>query len=81
VTVGQPFTFQLTGDLTIRETTRPATFDVNATLQPDGTLSGTATSTIQYSDWGVSIPSVPFVASVGDQVVLGLTFNATTSEA
>ncbi|MBV9324134.1 MAG: YceI family protein [Chloroflexi bacterium] len=80
VSVGQPFTFQLTGDLTIRDTTQPATFDVTATLNPDGTLHGTATSTIQYADWGVSIPSVPFVASVGDQVVLGLDFNVTTAQ-
>jgi polyisoprenoid-binding protein YceI len=81
VTVGQPFTFQLTGDLTIRDTTRPTTFDVTATLNPDGTVSGSATGDIQYSDWGISIPSVPFVANVGDTVVLGLTFNTTTSQA
>jgi polyisoprenoid-binding protein YceI len=81
VAVGQPFTFQLTGDLTIRDTTRPATFDVTATVGEDGTLTGTATSAIQYSGWGVSIPSVPFVASVGDQVVLGLAFNATPADA
>ena len=81
VTVGQPFTFQLTGDLTLRDTTRPATFDVTATMADDGTLTGTATSTIAYSDWGISIPSVPFVASVGDQVVLGLSFNATNADA
>jgi len=81
VSVGVPFTFALTGDLTIRDTTRPATFDVTAMLGEDGTLTGTATSTIQYADWGLSIPSVPFVASVGDQVVLGLAFNATTADA
>ncbi len=80
VTAGQPFTFQLTGDLTIRDTTRPVTFDVTATQGDDGMLTGTATSTIQYSDWGISIPSVPFVASVGDQVVLGLGFNATNAQ-
>jgi polyisoprenoid-binding protein YceI len=81
VTVGQPFTFQMTGDLTIRDTTRPVTFGVTATLGADGNLSGAATSTVQYSDWGISIPSVPFVASVGDQVVLGLSFNATSAVA
>jgi polyisoprenoid-binding protein YceI len=79
VTVGQPFTFQLTGDLTIRDTARPVTFDVTATMADDGSLTGAATSTIAYSDWGISIPSVPFVASVGDQVVLGLNFNATNA--
>jgi polyisoprenoid-binding protein YceI len=79
VSVGQPFTFQLTGDLTIRHTTRPVTFDVTATLGSDGMLTGTATSTVAYSDWGISIPNVPFVASVGDQVVLGLDFSAATA--
>jgi polyisoprenoid-binding protein YceI len=81
ITVDQPFTFQLTGDLTIRDTTQPVTFDVTATLGDDGDLTGTATSTIQYSDWGISIPNVPFVASVGNQVVLGLDFNATGDQA
>jgi polyisoprenoid-binding protein YceI len=79
VNVGQPFTFQLTGDLTIRNTTRPVTFDVTATLGTDRTLTGTATSTIEYSDWGITIPDVPFVASVGDQVVLGLNFDAVSA--
>ncbi len=78
-TVGQPFTFQLSGDLTIRNTTRPATFDVTVTPAADGSLNGSASSTIQYSDWGISIPSVPFVASVGNAVVLQLNFDATTA--
>jgi polyisoprenoid-binding protein YceI len=79
VTVGQPFTFQLNGDLTIRNTTRPAAFDVTVTPAADGSLTGSATTTIQYSDWGISIPSVPFVASVGNQVVLELNFDATAA--
>jgi polyisoprenoid-binding protein YceI len=79
VTPGQPFTFQLSGDLTIRGVSKPATFDVTVTPAADGTLSGSATTTIQYSDWGISIPSVPFVASVGNQVVLQLSFDATAA--
>ena len=79
VTPGQPFTFQLSGDLTIRGVSKPATFDVTVTPAADGTLSGSATTTIQYSDWGISIPSVPFVASVGNQVVLQLNFAATAA--
>jgi polyisoprenoid-binding protein YceI len=81
VTVGQPFTFQLVGDLTIKDTTKPVTFDVTATLDADGNLTGAATSTVNYSDWGIAIPSVPFVASVEDEVVLGLNFNATSADA
>jgi polyisoprenoid-binding protein YceI len=76
ISAGQPFTFQATGDLTIAGTTQPATFDVTLTPADDGSLSGSATSTINYADWGVTIPSVPFVASVENTVVLGVTFSA-----
>jgi polyisoprenoid-binding protein YceI len=76
VTADQPFTFQAAGDLTIKDVTRPATFDVTVTPATDGSLGGTATTTIQYADWGVSIPSVPFVASVDNDVVLQFDFTA-----
>jgi polyisoprenoid-binding protein YceI len=73
---GQVYTFDLTGDLTIKGTTRPATFSVSVTPAADGQLEGTATSTINYADWGVSIPSVPFVASVDQDVTVQLAFSA-----
>jgi len=76
ITGGQPLTFQATGDLTIAGTTRPTTFDVTLTPASDGSLSGSASSTINYADWGVRIPSVPFVASVDNAVTLGITFTA-----
>ncbi len=78
VTAGQPFTFQATGDLTIKDTTRPVTFDISVTPTSAGSVGGTATATINYADWGVSIPSVPFVASVDQDVVLKLDFSATS---
>jgi polyisoprenoid-binding protein YceI len=74
--VGQPITFQLTGDLTIKDVTKPATFDVTVTPTSNGALEGTASTSIQYADWGVMIPSVPFVASVDDEVTLELAFTA-----
>jgi polyisoprenoid-binding protein YceI len=77
VTAGQPFTFQATGDLTITDTTRPVTLDISVTPTSDGSVDGTATATIGYADWGVSIPSLPFVASVDQDVVLKLDFSAT----
>jgi len=77
LTVGQSYALQLSGDLTIKDVTRPAVFNVNVTPTADGVLEGSATSTIQYADWGVSIPSVPFVASVDNQVTLQLDFTAT----
>jgi polyisoprenoid-binding protein YceI len=76
---GKPFTFQATGDLSIKGVIRPATFDVTVVPTADGRLEGTATTTIQYADWGVAIPSVPFVASVDNQVAVQLDFAATTT--
>jgi polyisoprenoid-binding protein YceI len=75
-TVGQSFTIEATGDLTIRDVTKQATFDITVTPAVDGTLDGSATTTIHYADWGVSIPSVPFVASVDNDLVLQLDFSA-----
>jgi polyisoprenoid-binding protein YceI len=76
VTIGQAFTFQAIGELTIKDVTRQATFDVTVTPAAERTLDGSATTTIQYADWGVSIPSVPFVASVDKDVVLQFDFSA-----
>ena len=75
-TVGQSFTFQMVGDLAIRGTTREATFDVVVTPTAANRLEGKASSTIKYADWGVSIPRVPTVAGVAEQVALHLDFVA-----
>ena len=76
VSAGQAFSFEAHGDLTIKGVSRPATFVVTLKPAADGSLSGSATTTVAYADWGVSIPSVPFVASVGHQVTLVLRFSA-----
>ena len=78
-TVGQSFTFQMVGDLAIRGTPRETTFDVVVTPTAENRLEGTASSTIRYADWGVSIPRVPSVAGVADQVALHLDFVAIDS--
>jgi hypothetical protein len=33
-------------------------------------------SMVAYADWGVNIPSVPFVANVGQEVPLALSIEA-----
>jgi polyisoprenoid-binding protein YceI len=78
-TVGQSLTFQMIGDLMIRGTTRETTFDVTVTPVNEDRLEGTATTTITYADWGVTIPQVPSVAGVSDQVALHLDFVAVES--
>jgi polyisoprenoid-binding protein YceI len=45
VTVGQPFTFQVVGDLTIRDVTRPTTFDVTVTPVSETRIEGLASVT------------------------------------
>lgn len=53
VQVGIPITFQVTGDLTLRGTTRPVTFDVVVTPNSLTEISGTATTTVNRSDFGI----------------------------
>ena len=77
VAVDDSFTFQVTGDLTIKDVTTPTTFDVTVTVVSEERLEGQATTTIRYADWNISIPSVPQVASVGETVQLNLDFVAT----
>ncbi|HYN89054.1 MAG TPA: YceI family protein, partial [Ardenticatenaceae bacterium] len=74
--VGESYTFRVTGDLTIRDVTRPVTFDVTVTALSESQLEGSARAAIRYADWGISIPQVPFVASVADEVQLELDFVA-----
>jgi polyisoprenoid-binding protein YceI len=72
-TVGQTYTFQIVGDLTIRDVTKQVTFDVTATPVSETRLEGT----VLYADYGITIPSVRSVASVEDEVRLELDFVAT----
>jgi polyisoprenoid-binding protein YceI len=74
--VGDTLTFTVTGDLTIAGTTQAVTFDVTAALEAADTLVGSAETTVLRSDFNLTIPSVPFVANVGDEVTLKLNFTA-----
>lgn len=74
--VGEGYTFQIVGDLTIRDVTKTVTFEVSANAASDQRLEGTATATIDYADFGISIPQVSQVASVAEQVRLELDFVA-----
>ena len=74
-TEGQPLTFKMTGDLTIKETTIPVTFDVTATLQ-GGTLTGAATTTIKLSDFGAGPIEIAGMLGTEDAAKLTLAFVA-----
>lgn len=66
-TPGQEVSFTISGDLTIRETTRPVTFQVKAKLD-GGTLTGVATTTILMSDFGFGPISIAGILGTEDEV-------------
>lgn len=76
ITVGTPFTFQLTGDLTILDTTAPVTFDMTVTPVSTSQLTGSGSAAIRHADFGINIPSVPMVAGVGEEVRLEIDLTA-----
>ena len=77
VTQGEEMTFQIMGDLTIRNVTRPVTFDVTLVPVNDTRLEGKATTTLAYADFEIAIPAARAVSAVEDTVTLQLDFVAT----
>jgi polyisoprenoid-binding protein YceI len=73
---GQELTFEILGDLTIRDITQQVTFAVTALVDGEGQLVGTAETVVNRADFDLNIPSVPFVADVGEEVTLALSFMA-----
>ncbi|HLB46192.1 MAG TPA: YceI family protein, partial [Anaerolineales bacterium] len=73
---GQSFTFQISGDLTIRNVTQSVIFKVTGQGVSTSQITGTATATVNRSDFNLDIPSVPNVANVGEEVTLQIDFVA-----
>jgi polyisoprenoid-binding protein YceI len=74
-TEGQEVNFKLTGDMKIREVTKPVTFDVKGKLEGD-TITGNATSKILMKDFGFDPPSVAGMLTVEDGVTITINFTA-----
>lgn len=74
-TAGETLAFQMTGDLTVRETTRPVTFDVQASLN-EGILTGQAVTTILMSDFGFGPIQMAGVLGTEDEVKINFEFVA-----
>ncbi len=74
--VGDTFNVQMTGNLTIHGMTLEKTFDVAVTVASETELTGLGNATITHQEYELSIPKVPLVASVEDDVRLELAFNA-----
>ena len=76
IAVGESITFDVTGDLTVVDATRTVTFVVEVTLDSETQLSGIASVSVLRGDFGLTIPDVPSVANVTDEVDLALQFVA-----
>ena len=66
---GTEITFPLSGSLTISGVTKPATFIAKLSKNAN-ILSGTIEGEIKRSDFGITVPSLSFIANVDDVVVL-----------
>jgi polyisoprenoid-binding protein YceI len=64
--------FKVTGNLTIRDVTRPVTWDVTGTIN-NGEASGTATTSFTFEDFNLNQPKVPIVLSLVDKITLNVT--------
>jgi polyisoprenoid-binding protein YceI len=74
-TLGEEVNFQMVGQLTIRETTQPATFDVTAKLE-NGTVTGTASAALKMTDFGITPPDFANTLTVADDFRVEITFIA-----
>jgi polyisoprenoid-binding protein YceI len=64
--------FKLTGNLTIRDVTKPITWEVTGEVNA-GLATGTATSSFTFEDFNLNQPKVPSVLSVVDKITLTVT--------
>lgn len=72
---GEPISFQVTGDLTVRDVTRPVTFDVNL-VGEGNTITGEATTLFLMSDFGFGPISIAGILNTEDEVNIIFTFVA-----
>lgn len=78
-TEGETVAFQVRGDLTIREVTRPAEFDVTLTAGPVS-LQGEAVTSILMSDYGFGPISIGGILNTEDEVRVTFEFLARPSQ-
>jgi polyisoprenoid-binding protein YceI len=72
---GQTVHFQLIGNLTLHGKTNKEVFDVQGKLMGN-TISGTATSTIYMTDFGIQPPNLANIAIAQNKVVITINFVA-----
>jgi polyisoprenoid-binding protein YceI len=68
-----PASFQLVGDLTVKGVTKPVTWDVTV-KQAMPEVTGTATTSFAFSDFGLDVPKLAMLLSVRDTIRLEYDF-------
>lgn len=72
---GKDVSFQVTGDMTIRDVTQPLTWDMTANLDGE-TLSGNASTFLYMRDFGFDPPDIAGILKVTDGVTVTVQFTA-----
>jgi polyisoprenoid-binding protein YceI len=72
---GQTVHFQLIGNLTLHGQTNKETFDVQGKVVGN-TITGTGTSTIYMTDFGIQPPNLANIAIAQNKVVITINFTA-----
>lgn len=71
-------TFEMVGDLTIRDQTRSVTWETTATFT-EGGVEGLAQTVVTFEQYEMTQPRVSIVLSVADEIRLEINFVATVS--
>ncbi len=74
-TSGEEVTLTITGDLTVRDVTRPATFTVTGAIDGE-TMRGVAETQIKMTDFGFDPPDIAGVLRAEDDVKISFSFVA-----
>jgi len=74
--IGEEIQFEVTGDLTVRDISRPVMFIVTMQIVSESELRGSAATIIVRDDYELRIPDVPSVANVGEEFIVEFDFVA-----
>lgn len=80
VTLGQPFSFDIVGDLKVRDISNTVRFTATVTPVSETRLEGSASTVVMRGDYNLVIPNVPSVANVSEEVSLFIDFVALAVE-
>lgn len=70
VTMGDEVPLRITGTFSLSGEARPVTFDTAVTVVSTDRVEVTGTATVLRSDFGLTIPDIPSVSDVADEILL-----------